>query len=202
MRKMCTMYRSFFPSHNTHKHDVDTNCVKVKSVFFRCSMFKQHFFGSSLFCCSYLLSSWLFDNVSVKFMINFVIKWSSTEERCNKNDKKIYVERERAQAREREKEKSGMKNVQVTGENNVTEMLNWEDLCRIYLLVLILSPSLPPCVFSVAMFFTLVCSFIRVLRLLYRSLEYIKYTCFVRFEQCGSESGKRSEKRYTKGKFT
>lgn len=50
------------------------------------------------------------------------------------------------EAREWERKKSGMKNVQVTGENNVTEMLNWEDLCRIYLLVLILSFHMYVCV--------------------------------------------------------
>lgn len=42
------------------------------------------------------------------------------------------------------KRKIGMKNVQTTGENNVTEMLNSEDLCRIYL-VLIFSCSLDVC---------------------------------------------------------
>lgn len=60
------------------KHDVDTNCVKVKSCF--PFIVGTHTFFHDDHRCLYLLSSWLFDNVSVKFMINFVIKWSSMHE--------------------------------------------------------------------------------------------------------------------------
>lgn len=55
LMRMCTMHRSFFFIPTIPKHDVDTNCVKVKSVFlslFNVCVYEQFFMVFVLFISS------------------------------------------------------------------------------------------------------------------------------------------------------